>query len=74
MARENHPDKTAPNDSRIKELNEAKDACVEAIVARTCAVDGCEFVLHIAHILEKSLEERAGLAINLLEDGNLIQP
>jgi len=75
LARDNHPDKMPPppNDTRMKELNEAKDACLEAIVTRTCAVDEREFVLHIASVLEKNMGERAGITINL-QNGNLIQP
>ena len=75
LARENHPDKTAPppDDTRMKKLNEAKEACLEAIMARTCAVDEREFVLHIARMLEKNLAENVGLNINL-QDGHLIQP
>ena len=57
-----------------EELNKAKEACLEAIVSRTCTVDEREFVLpHIAHLLEKSLAERVGLKINL-QNGHLIQP
>ncbi len=75
LARDNHPDKQAPppDDARMKELNEAKEACLEAIVTRTCTVDEREFVLHIARLVEKSLAERVGLTINL-QDGHLIQP
>ena len=75
LARDTHPDKQPPppNDARMKELNEAKDACLEAIVTRTCTVNEHEFVMHIARSVEKSLEERVGLTINL-QNGYLIQP
>ena len=74
LARKNHPDKRDTlNDTRMKELNEAKEACLDAIVQRTCAVNEREFVLHIARIIEKSLEDRVGFTINL-QEGTLIQP
>ena len=73
LARENHPDKTAPNDTRMKELNEAKEACLQAVIRRTCAVDEREFVLHIARSLEKSIRENAGIDLDL-QDGTFIQP
>ena len=75
LARENHPDKTAPhsNDKRMKELNEAKEVCLQAIIHRTCAADEREFVLHIVQLVEKSLRENVGLSIDL-SCGSLIQP
>ena len=68
LARARRPDKTASYEARI-----AKEACLEAIVNRTCAVGEREFVLHIARLTEKKLRADAGLDFNI-EIRHIIQP
>ena len=77
MAMQYHPDKQyidgeESNDAKMKELNEAKEACLTAILSREYKVDEQEFARFVARKLEKSLARNCDLQIDL-HDGDLIK-
>jgi hypothetical protein len=78
MARQYHPDKQSSvegaeqNDAKMKELNEAKVACLNAILEREYTVDEREFARFVARKLEKSIARNCGVLIDL-DDGDLIK-
>lgn len=81
LALKHHPDKqscTEKNEStedhaaKMKELNAAKDACIETIFAREYTVDELEFARFVARKVEKSIERGTGLKLDL-HDGELIK-
>jgi hypothetical protein len=78
LSKKHHPDKlfaadgNESNDTKMKELNAAKDACIKAIIAREYTVDELEFTRFVARKIERSMERRCGLKINL-GDGEIIK-
>ena len=75
MARQYHPDKqygAEQTDAKMKELNEAKDACLAAILEREYTVDEREFARFVARKIEKSIARNRGLQIDL-HDGDLMR-
>jgi len=67
LAKQHHPDKTSGNPegetdyTRMKELNEAKEACLSALFAREYSVDELEFARFVARKLEKSINHNCDL-------------
>ena len=72
MAMHYHPDKQHGDETKMKELNEAKEACLAAILEREYAVDEREFALFLARKIEKSIERNCNVQIDL-DDGYLIK-
>jgi hypothetical protein len=68
-----HPDKPPDGtEERMKDLNDAKDRCLEAIVARDFTVTEQEFARFVARELEKSIMRKTGVELDL-GDGDLIR-
>lgn len=77
LALKHHTDKTgAEDDGAMQALNEAKERCMEAVVARDYAASEQEFVRHICWVLGRKLaSDDADLHSGLLEHGgNIIRP
>jgi hypothetical protein len=81
MAMKYHPDKQQigggagqqqQNDAKMKELNEAKEACLSAIFLREYKVDELDFARFVAKKIEKSIERRCALKLDL-HDGELLK-
>ena len=74
LAREHHPDKTkSSNDAQIKELNEAKEQCLKAIICRNYTVAEQEFVSHIFRVLEQRMADELDLHA-VFGEGSFIKP
>lgn len=73
LARTGHPDKPPDGtDERMKQLNDAKDKCLEAIVARDFTVTEQEFARFVARELEKSILKSSRVELDL-GNGDMIK-
>lgn len=73
LARSGHPDKPPDGtDERMKSLNDAKDRCLEAIVARDFTVTEQEFASFVCREIEKKMMREKGLEMDL-GNGDIIK-